>query len=256
MVNSPILNLPEIIQSSPQFDQAANDANLGIECATNDVLTLDMAPGNRTIGDTEQLRAFFYRCTGVNGQTLTLSSQITLVLEARRFLCVHNDEASVGALTVNLAGNGTFSDVLLPGNTVLYYIKGAEIFTVSRFGTGAQAPSLTYEVSTFLTDQPPAGQKEVLRLPITQNIQFLANFQGSVATSRLNAAQATVFTILRNDIEVGNVTFNTNGSNVFTTSNPAAPVTFSAGQVLTIKSSPLQDASLADVGINLLGSKL
>ncbi len=253
---SPILQLPEVIQSSPQFDQATNDALIGLECATNDILTIDMSAGNRNIGDIEQLRAFLYRCNNCSGQTITLSNKINILVEARRFIVVHNDSGSSGELNVALAGNVGFSDKILPNGSVLYYIKGTEIFILSRFGTTTSSPSLSYESSVFITDQPPSGEKQVMRVDMTQDISFFTNFGGSQGSSRISSAQATVFKILRNDVEVGNVTFNTNGSVQFTTSNPTSPVTFAAGQVLTITSSPLQDASLADVSVNLLGLKL
>jgi hypothetical protein len=246
------LRLPLVAKDAPQWDQACNDALKYLEDSVNCVKTLDMAGGDRTLAPTEELRSFIFVAKNVTGQHLILSTAIDIFTDLNRFISVAN--TGPGDLHVK-TDSGSFTDTVPAEGRRLYFISGTDVYILSSFGTSTQTASMSYEASVFIADQPSAGNKEVLRLPIAQDVTFSGNFSGSRASCRLLPAADAIFTVKRNNTPIGDVTFKADGNHVFTTINGGSPIQFTAGQVLTIESPTAQDASLADVGINLYGVK-
>jgi hypothetical protein len=253
MAFSPLLRLPEIYETSPQWAQAANDANYALECATNDITILDMSTGDKLLGDVEQLRSFLWVTQNVSiNRTLTLSEKVDLVSEARRFVAISNEGPA--DLTVKVNSNATWSDTISAGASRLYYIKGNSVRIIGSYGLASTSPSMTYDVSIFVSGQPPVVD-EIYRQAFTQDVRFDGNFLGSRATARINPTANAQFIVKKNGTQVGVVTLTSSGTHTFTTTG-GNPVLMAPGSFLTVTPPNPQDASLADVGITLAGTKL
>lgn len=88
----------------------------------------------------------------------------------------------------------------------------------------------------------------------THTVAIPQNFTLSKCRSRYIASSNFVFSIRKNGIEVGTLTFIANTSNaVFASSNS---ITFYAGDILEIKSQATPDASLYDVSISIYGTRV
>lgn len=88
----------------------------------------------------------------------------------------------------------------------------------------------------------------------THTVTIPQNFTLSKCTSRYIASSNFVFSIRKNGIEVGTLTFIANTSNaVFASSNS---ITFNAGDILEVKSQAIPDASLYDVSISIYGTRV
>lgn len=255
MTVTPLLQLPQTSRTQTQWDIPINDSLRLIECATQDRYVLDFTSGNISMIAHRQIRYFMFLATNVNApRTLTLSSIVDALTNAKRFLAVYNDEStSTQNLTVKVDGNTSFSHTLSPGSGALYYVDGSQVYVVGQFNnvTGASTFS-SYDISIFISGKPPSN-KEVYRYTATQNLRFEDDWAGSKGSARVSATADTVFNIKRNGVSVGTVTFQPSGNAVFQTSGGI--VTMAPGDVLVVES-PTQDATLEDVSIVLYGNRV
>ena len=83
---------------------------------------------------------------------------------------------------------------------------------------------------------------------------FPINFSLSKAHSRVYSTNTFIFTIKKNGISVGTITFAANAT--VGTFIAASAITFYAGDILEISSQVTPDASLSDISISLLGSRI
>ncbi len=249
---TPYLSLPETSRTQVQWDQSINDAFASLERATQDVKVIDFSGGDVALTATDQNRYFNFDCINVTAaRVFTLESSITILQPAKRFVSVSSDAANTADIAVKISGNAATLLTLTPGSSVLLHINGTAVNILGSYGVTSTSPSLTYDVSVFISGLPPAN-KEVYRQAITQNLTMQINFGGSRASARINPTAATTFTIQKNGTTVGTVQFNVSGTHVF---NAAAVSLWAPGDVLTILS-PAQDATLEDVSITLFATKV
>jgi len=111
-----------------------------------------------------------------------------------------------------------------------------------------------FDVTSFYPGAPTASAK-ILRVPLARSVNFAANFSGSYAKAGAAATGSTVIDIQKNGSSVGSITFAASGSSATFTSSGGSAVSFSAGDVLGIIAPGTADATLADIGIVLAGTK-
>lgn len=88
----------------------------------------------------------------------------------------------------------------------------------------------------------------------THTVTIPSGFSLSRCKSRYIASNPFIFSIRKNGIEVGTVTFAANTSNGVFASTSA--VTFNAGDVIEIKSQAISDPSLYDVSFSIYGTRV
>jgi hypothetical protein len=111
-----------------------------------------------------------------------------------------------------------------------------------------------YDVPAFYPGIPTASAK-VVRIPIARAVGFAANFAGAYFTASANATATTVFDVQKNGSSIGSVSIASGGiSATFTTTSGTAK-TFAAGDVLSIIAPASPDATLADPGFVLAGTR-
>lgn len=142
---------------------------------------------------------------------------------------------------------GTVPIVYDSTNSLLYaYVGSAWVASATKvqpFDIGGYYPGI------------PTASVKVLRVPIARAVTFPANFANSVGTASANATGSTAFDIQKNGSSVGTITYGAGSSSATFASSGGASVSFAAGDVLSIIAPATPDATLADVGIVLAGTR-
>lgn len=92
----------------------------------------------------------------------------------------------------------------------------------------------------------------VARYVFNRSVSFVANLTGSHASADTASTGTVSFTLKQNGSSVGTVTFTASATGTFTF---ASPVTFVSGDVLQIVAPATADSTLANVAINLAGTR-
>ena len=133
------------------------------------------------------------------------------------------------------------------GLTVTYDDAG-NVLTISL-------PAQPFDASAFYPGLPSASAI-LLRVPIARAVTFPANFADSRGSASANATGSTAFDIQKNGgASVGTMTFAAGASTATFTSSGGASVSFAAGDYLSVIAPATPDATLADVGFVLAGTR-
>lgn len=125
---------------------------------------------------------------------------------------------------------------------------------VSVSFNGIPPPTQPFDVTAFYPGMPSASAK-LLRVPIARPVTFAANFANSAGKAGTAATGSTAFDIQKNGASVGTMTFAAGASSATLTSSGGASVAFAAGDVLGVIAPATPDATLADVGLVLAGTR-
>lgn len=121
------------------------------------------------------------------------------------------------------------------------------------FDTLYATVSQPFDVHAFYPGVPSASAI-VLRVPVARAITFADEFAGSYATATVAATGSTVFDVQKNGSSVGSITFSASGTTgAFTTTG--GTVSLAAGDILSVVAPGTADATLANVGIVLAGTR-
>lgn len=116
----------------------------------------------------------------------------------------------------------------------------------------AQWASQPFDLTAYYPGVPSASVR-VTRVPLARAVSFPANFAGSVGIASVAATASTAFDVRKNGTSVGTITFAAGATTAtFTTSGA---VTYAAGDYLSIVAPATPDATLADPGVVLAGSR-
>jgi hypothetical protein len=125
---------------------------------------------------------------------------------------------------------------------------------VNAAGTALEfAPSEVYDVGLSFPGSPTASQV-LVRYPFPRTVYFPAALAGSEGVCGTAATAAAEFSIQKNGVEIGTCTFALGASTA--TFALASETQFDAGDILTLVAPASPDATLADLGLALAGSRL
>lgn len=157
-----------------------------------------------------------------------------------------------GALTGGGGGGGVtaftgLSDV--PGS---YSGAGGQAVEVNSGATALQFSTKPFDIATFAPGLGTSNQK-LLRVKVARACSFPSGASGSQATASANATASTTFTLSKNGSAFATINFPTGtAAGTWTLSSTT---TFAAGDLLEIDGPATADATLADVGITLSGTR-
>jgi len=110
-----------------------------------------------------------------------------------------------------------------------------------------------FDVHAFYPGVPAASAK-ILRTPLARAVAFPDDFAGSYGIASVAATAQTDFAVAKNGSQVGTISFAA-GAAVATFITSGAGVTFAAGDRISITAPATPDATLADPGFVLAGTR-
>jgi hypothetical protein len=139
-----------------------------------------------------------------------------------------------------------------PGDSANGKVLGASGGWVIPSGSGGGG-TRPYDVSLFLPGLPTSSLL-IIRIVPARPVIFPAALTLSTATASVAATGSPVFSIQRNGVQFGTITFVASGTGVFAA---AASITFNgASDVLSVVAPSSVDATLANIGIVLAGTAI
>jgi hypothetical protein len=158
--------------------------------------------------------------------------------------------ASGGATLTAKGDIGTFDT----GNVRLAVGTDGQVLTAdSAQPKGIKWSSPPFDVHAFAPGVLTASQK-MLRVPVARAVAFPANFAGSYGKASAASTGTAVIDVQKNGVSIGSITFTASATATFATSSGAAQ-SLAAGDVLSFIAPGSADATLADVGIVLSGTR-
>lgn len=130
----------------------------------------------------------------------------------------------------------------------------ADAKAVSASFKGVPPSTQPFDVTAFYPGVPSASAT-LLRVPIARAVTFPANFASSAGKASANATASTAFDLQKNGATVGTMTFGAGSASATFTSSGGAAVNFAAGDVLGVVAPATPDATLANVGLVLAGTR-
>jgi hypothetical protein len=228
-------------------DQAAAQTTLGLLPGTTvqaQDATLQALAGLTTGAD---LLPFF---TGVD------VAQTTVLSGFARQLLDDPDAATMRATLEIPGGGGGSSDFLGLSDTPDSYVgQAGKGVVVNGTATGLEfttAATGSYDLGLTWAETLPASQV-LLRYPFPRGVDFPAGLTGSRGVSAVAATATTTLDIRKNNTSVGSVQWAASATTA--TFTMASATSFTAGDILTVHAPASADATLADLGLSLAGTR-
>lgn len=108
-----------------------------------------------------------------------------------------------------------------------------------------------YEIGNWDSDRPASGE-EVYSWIFTTTVIFSAAFLGSVAKARVASTGTAVYSICKNDIHIGTLTFSASVTGVFAL---ASQTVFNAGDRISVVAPDPRDPTLSGVVATVVGTR-
>jgi len=228
-----------------EYDQTnkyvtVNDALLKIAGAAVAVLAISTT-GDVTLTDAQATSYAAYKVSGATAafnfiiphQPYSGSGGATI----QRVITVQN--ATDYAMTVKTDTTGT-TTVVGPQETVNVLVVNADVTRTRANGR---------DILAQWTGTISGTDKQLLRFKATTAMLIPKDFAGSVGSVGTNPAASATFNVKKNGSAAGTIVVSTGG--VFTFSASGSSISLAIGDVLTITSPNPNDASIADIGINI-----
>ena len=173
--------------------------------------------------------------------TVTLTPNQTNYVEA----------TSSGVVSVNTAG---FTSGRITLYTVIVNASTVTSYTDQRFinFVGTSSTTSPFDLTAFYPGIPTSSAL-VTRVPVARAITFPASLTGSVGTATVAATSTTDFDVRKNGASVGTVRFAS--ASTTATFIAASLIVLAAGDVISIYAPATADATLANIGIVLAGTR-
>lgn len=160
---------------------------------------------------------------------------------------------TVSGNPVTGAGTLTFSLKTQAKNTFLAGpASGADATPTMRALTQADLPAQPFDLTAFYPGVP-SSSAIVTRVPVARAVTFPAGLTGSVGKASVAATASAAFDVQKNGSSVGTITFGAGATSA--TFTAASVITLAAGDVLSIIAPASADATLANVGFVLAGTR-
>lgn len=153
----------------------------------------------------------------------------------------------LGAGAKGQSCDGTFT----AGNLPKYLSDGTTTDSGIAAGSGG-GPSGTYNVNFSLLGTPAGGSSILALFVFTESVNFPSNYSGSAGKVGTNPTSSQSWTLNKNGSSCGTVSISTGGVVTFSSSGS---VSFSSGDLLTLMGASSADATLANVDIDLQGTR-
>jgi len=181
-------------------------------------------------------------CTGL------LTANINLIVPLGtnpRFWIVENN--TTGSFTLTVKGSTGTGAAVTQGSALAVFQNGTDVAAPSS----AQATN-PYDVGGTYNGAPTASLV-LMRFPFPRQVIFPAGLTNAHGVSNVAATAQTDFDIKKNGSSVGTMRFAAAATTA--TFIMASQTTFAAGDILTVVAPGTPDATLADIGFSLAGTR-
>lgn len=251
MSATPILGITEVAENQNSKHITINDAFGFLESASNSRIAVDMNNDDLTMTESMFTSSLIFFLTNASGPHNLVVPSTVNGMASDRFVVFQNTTAQDITIEAGSAATNTIS--IAPSSVSFIHVGGSTI-TVLFSQNAVVSAGDEVAMALFISDQPGVGA-EVLRHVLPRSVVFAGNFASSRGSVGINPTGSAIWGIARNGSSVGTITISTGG--VFTyASTGGLAQTFLAGDILTITAPSPQDATLADIGITLFGTKI
>ena len=246
MAETPNLGITELTEGQSQKEITINTAFEQLDIAIAGRLTKDVAGSADVSLTPEEWRHTMFEFTG----NTTADIAIIVPNSTKRFSVFNNTTGPATTMTIKTAtGTGV---VMVRGEHIPMEQNGADVVTITSGGGGGEGGASPYDLGVSWSGALPASQV-LLRYPFPRAVTFPAGLTGSQAVSAVAATAAATLTLAKNGTPIGTIDFAASAtSGTFTF---ASDVSFAVGDTLTLTAPAAADATLADVGISLAGTR-
>lgn len=239
------LTLIETNQS--QKEVTANEAFAGLDAAICETLDVQVEDGTNTVAAADVRGAV--QLVLLDEGSPGLSAAFTLELAAvKRLLVITNTTAYDATVVCDGAASGAEEVVVVAGGTRTVYCDGTQVFGMVADAV-ADPP---YDIGAFIAGEP-TGDEIVMRFVASRAFSLPASLTGSYAKAETAATASTDFDIQKNGSSIGTLNFAISGDTGTWTF--ASPVSFAAGDILSVVAQTTPDATLADISITFAGTR-
>ena len=242
MTTTTNLEITHLATSQVEKETAVNNGFNILDAVLGDQFTHNMASdADYTLAAGEEV-ALLIKITD-SGVVLTTGRNIVLPNNNRLYIV---ENATAQTLTFKTAaGTGVAVATTV---RALIYCDGTNVIEVVGIAEGEVA----YDVAFYISGSP-AGSAEVLRIPMTRAVRFPASMTGSDGDAGAAATASTTFTFRKNGSSFATANFA--ASATAPTWTAATATDFAIGDVLTVDAPASADATLANIGFNLKGTR-
>lgn len=185
------------------------------------------------------------------GLTQIANGTLALTANATNYVEADADGVVSKNTTAFTSGRLALYTVVTGASTVTSYTDWRSSVNVPLVSVGTTQP---FDVHAFYPGVPTANAL-VLRVPVARPVAFAANFAGSFFAASANATASTVFTVKKNGTSIGTVTIAAGGMTATFATSGGAAQSLTPGDVLSITAPGTPDATLADPGFVLAGTR-
>jgi hypothetical protein len=235
------LDLSQIASNQLNKHITANDQVGQLDAAITEPMAVPVDDTNAvTLTAEEFQRHFLFEA---EDDTTPPDGDITLTVPALRRGVFGVRNTTAHPVTVTISGQSADPPVVLPDEVQLVVCNGTDVLPA-----GSTQPP--YDVMLFIPGTQDDGQL-LLEVVLVRAVAFPEDLTGSEAYAGTAPAAAAVMKLLKNDVEVGTVTF-AMGSQTGTYDLVGGAL-FAAGDRLAVTAPATADTALADVALGLKG---
>lgn len=230
------LDLDQMAENQSAPEVTHNDSNAALDAALTEQLDVDVAAGNATVTSDDYRGHIRFNITTATsaGRTVTLPA-------VKRVVFVSSDSANTKTVAIVV---GATSVAIHPGTTYVVVTDGT--------ADGLAIATFPFDMSAFIPGLPDDGGVILIRKAV-RPFTLPASLSGSFVTAAVAATAQADFNILKNGVSIGTIRFAASGTTA--TFVGISATTFLTGDVLKITAPTPQDATLADVAIDLKGTR-
>lgn len=238
------LNITQVTENQANPEVTINDAIGEVAEALVEQFAINLTSGNVTVTALQQQRNLLFLASGVatGGRTVTLAGTV------KRTIFVESAAANTttfglirGATTLNLS----------PGRLYLVYTDGTANGIVARDIGGTSEPS---DHCVFVPGLFTVNNQLMFRRKVLRAFTLPANLAGSFGSAGTASTGTKVIDIQKAGVSQATITFTASATGTLATSGGTAK-SFAVGDVLTILGPATPDATLADVTVDLFGTR-
>jgi len=241
------LGITQLTSNQNNKENTINNADGRIDAAMTEQLSNALTGASPTVTITTsqaQQAALFIFTTGT---TPTGTATVNFPAIKRGFIRVRN-ESSI-PLDFGISGQPATKPRVYSGTTSrTLYCDGTNV----RVADGGEALGQPFDLGVFFPSTMTDGQL-IVRYVFTRDVDFPTNLSGSFAKAVSAATAQTDIDVQKNGGSIGTIRFAASGT--VATFPSVTATAFAAGDILSLFAPTPADATLADVGFTLKGTR-